>query len=60
MNKTEHDKICREIRWGKRRNLEHQISRRHGTILACTEDGFDVTVDGENSHWATQNTELNK
>ncbi len=55
MNKAEHDKICKAVKWGKKRNLEHQISHRHGTVPLCTEDGFDVTVDGERSHWAAQN-----
>ncbi len=58
MNKAEHDKICKDVSWGKMRNLEHQITHRRGTVLLCTEDGFDVTIDGERSHWATPNAEL--
>ncbi len=60
MKKSKHDKICKDVSWGKMRNLEHQITHRRGTVLACTEDGFDVTIDGERSHWATQNSELEK
>jgi len=60
MNKAEHDKICKAVSWGKARNLEHQVTHRQGTVLLCTEDGFDVTIDGEKSHWATANSTLKR
>lgn len=60
MNKGEHDKICKAGNRGKMRNVEHQNTHQRGTVLLCSEDGFDLSADGEKSHWATQNTELKK
>lgn len=60
MQKAKHDKICKAVSWGKMRNLEHQVTHRRGTVMSCTDDGFNVTIDGEKSHWSTQNTEPEK
>jgi len=40
---------------GEKKDLEHHITHRSGKILSCTEDGFEVSVEGEESHWATPN-----
>ncbi|PLX77247.1 MAG: hypothetical protein C0615_05695 [Desulfuromonas sp.] len=55
MKRTEHDRICKMVAEGEKKDLEHHITHRSGKILSCTEDGFEVSVEGEESHWATPN-----
>lgn len=59
MKKQEFRTICNAVEQGRDMTVEHQVTHRHGKVIACEGSGFEVaTADGDHEnrqHWERSN-----
>jgi len=55
MKRTRFEQICAEVDYGKQHTVEHDITHREGTIVACRRDKFVIDAADHMEDWARQN-----
>lgn len=55
MKRTRYDQICNDVERGIPHTVEHEISHREGSIVACRRDNFVIDTHEHTENWARQN-----
>jgi len=56
MRRQQFDQVCDAIRKGEHHSMEHQVTHRHGEVIGCQGDNFEVlTEDEKYQRWDRRN-----